>query len=130
MNKNIPLIFAVLFVCALALQTVEPVAAAKIVDKQVKFVTDNQYVTGHGKEVFTVYQYNKNNLWLNWKVYQKVGNKYKLVTQAWTQLKKTNKNTLRIKDQLIEGGWSSKYINTKLTAAQYYWRVYRIQWLS
>lgn len=126
MKKGVPVVFAFILLLFIGLQVAEPVTACKVVDYRVKYINqDTQYITGQGKYTWTVYQYSNNNLWIRWRVYQKTGTKYVRVAQSWIQLKKISKNTLRIKESAIDVGYVYSYKNTKLTAAKYYWRVYR-----
>lgn len=127
MNKNISVICAVLFMVVISFQIAEPVAAVKVVDHFVKYQPDSQY--GDIKKITTTYQYNNNYLKIKTEVYKKSGNKYVFWENWWTNLTKVSNTKLRIDNWPTIDGPSvdTHYITTSLTAAQYYWRIYRVQ---
>ena len=127
MNKNIFLACAVLFMVVVGFQITEPVAAVNVVDHFTKYQPDSQY--GDIKMVITTYQYNNNYLKIKTAVYKKSGAKYVFWENWWTSLTKISKTKLRINDWPTIDGPSVKthYVTTSLTAAQYYWRVYKAQ---
>jgi hypothetical protein len=129
MRRSIPILFAFVLMVFVGLQAAEPASAVKVVDYNVKYVKNTQHVTD-GKYTWTTFQYNRNNLWIRWRVYEKINGKYVYRFQSWTQLKKISRTTLRIKEQALEFGWQYEYKHTHLTAARYYWRIYRPMMLS
>ena len=127
MNKRISLIFVVLFIVFLGLQVAEPVAAVKVVDKFTRYAPINSQDSG-AKKVFTLYQYNKNYLKIKevmrrWNPKTK---KYGHPFVKWSAvIKKVSKTKLKISEWEACSGSYKEYIKTHLTAARYYWRVYR-----
>ncbi len=127
MNKNVPFVFVALFISFISFQIAEPVAAVKVVDHFVKYQPDSQY--GDIKKVATTYQYNNNYLKIKTEVYKKSGTKYVFWENWWASLTKVSNTKLRINNWPTIDGPSvdTHYVTTSLTAAQYYWRVYRAQ---
>ena len=136
MKMKILALCAVLFITCSALHFVEPAAAAKMVDHGTKY-----YTIAHPNDtkfVWKTYQYKKhgklNNNFIKaiMTVYLKNSKgKYVENYKFITAISKINKSTLKLKDTVIPyGDWGRTdytYKKTSLTAAQYYWRVYRSQ---
>jgi hypothetical protein len=127
MNKNIPLIVTVLFMAIISFYIAEPAAAVNVVDHFVKYQTDSQY--GDIKMVTTTYQYSNNYLKIKTEVYKKSGNNYIFWENWWASLTKVSNTKLKINNwPTIDGpNVDTHYVTTSLTAAQYYWRVYKAQ---
>jgi len=138
MNKNRVMVLTVLFMVFAGLQFAEPVAAVKVVDHGTKIVNDHEL--GWMKIVWKTYQYRykktgkiNNNFVKTYAKYyfkQKSG-KYKLVETQDITLAKVTKSTIKITINARHPGEKPigkpgvTYRKTKLTAAQYYWRVFR-----
>jgi len=127
MNKNV-MILAVLFMVFVGLQFAGPASAAKVVDHGTRYVGP----TDHYKIVWKTYQYNNNFLKMTATTYYKNPNtkKYELNFNSVTTLAKVTKTSIKIKEtrkQFINPV-DIHYDKTKLTAAQYYWRVFRMYW--
>jgi hypothetical protein len=121
MRKNIVLLSGILFMIMIGLQAAEPVAAAKLVDHGAIKGTDADY--GYYKVSWFTYQTGVNYVKVN-------------VFDYWAFCDDTNKMTMtlkkvskkKIKLTMYDSDTKSSfttYGNTKLTAAQYYWRVIR-----
>jgi len=136
MRKNIVLIAAILSMFVFSLQIAEPVAAAKL------------KVVDHGSTKFKD-PYDKSTVTYKWKTYQMGTNyvevvgsyyfpEYNLREYVYVYLKKVSKTKIKmsgkitVKDSHSSHSQSigSHYYYTKLTAAQYYWRVVRPEMLS
>ncbi|MGB9980483.1 hypothetical protein [Methanobacterium sp.] len=127
MNKNV-MFLTVLFMVFVGFQLAEPAAAVNVVDHGTRYGVD----TGdHIKIVWKTYQYNNNFLKVYSKCYYKDPDtkKYILNYNSITTIKKI-KNTIKTTE--IRGHYVNPvnvhYAKTKLTAAQYYWRVFRNYW--
>ena len=129
MNKNILAALMTLFVVFVGFQFAEPAAAVKVVDHGTKYGWDGQD-GAWAKITWKTYQYNNNYL----KTYQKVYLKYPktkkyvlFMSEKWV-ITKVTKNSVKIKHWLYGGIGPAKgviYDKTKLTGAQYYWRIFR-----
>jgi len=130
-NKNIYLILSVLFMVFIGFQCAQPASAVKIVDQGTHyFWLDNSKM----KMVWKTYQYNNNFLKTKALIYYKYKNKgkYHLAWHEVITIAKVTKTTVKVRD------WTDSdfvppttvdYRKTKLTAAQYYWRIYRSKML-
>ena len=128
MNKNIFLMLSVLFMVFVGFQFAEPAAAVKVADHGTRYVGP----TDHYKVVWKTYQYNNNFLKVVSTIYYKNPNtkKYELNFNSVTTLKKITKTTLKYKEtrKQFVNPVDLHYAKTKLTAAQYYWRIYKKYW--
>lgn len=128
MNKRIFTILTVLFMVLVALQFAAPVAAVKVVDKGTIYGWSGQ--NGWMKITWKTYQWNNNFLKCYAKYYVKVPGSKKYV-YSWRDtitIAKVTKSSVKITDWTdseLCPGTSVTYAKTKLTAARYYWRVYR-----
>ena len=133
MDKKIIPILAVLFMVFIGFQFAEPAAAVKVVDHGTKYGWDGQD-DAWMKTNWKTYQYDNNHL----KVYETVYLKYPktkeyvlFMHQKWV-LTKVTKNSVKIRYWLYGGIGPAKgvfYDKTKLTAAQYYWRMFRHEYM-
>lgn len=109
-------------------QFAEPAAAVKVVDQGTRYVGP----TDHYKIAWKTYQYNNNFLKVVSTIYYKNPNtkKYELNFNSITTLQKITKNTLKYKEtrKQFVNPVDLHYTKTKLTAAQYYWRIYKKYW--
>ena len=138
MNKNMFAVLMTLFIVFVGLQFAEPATAAKVVDHGTKYVwsgQDNAWM----KITWTAYQYQyKKNCKINnnfLKIYRTgyIKNpktkKYVYQSDDTFTLTKVGKNSVKItcksKPDELGPGTSVEYRKTKLTAAQYYWRVFK-----
>ena len=122
MDKKIFIALSLLFMVFVGFQFTAPVSAVKVVDHGTKYGYDNMY--GWMKLKWTTYQYNNNFLKTPVKIYVKQNGKYVYMnTLTFTVAKVTKNSVKRInqqgKDKYVD------YVKTKLTAARYYWRIYR-----
>ncbi len=121
MRKNIVLIAGLLFVCFVGLQAAQPVAAAKLVDHGAIKGTDPDY--GYYKVSWFTYQtgtnYVKTNVFSYWAFCDDT-------TKMTVTLKKVSKTKIKMTmyDSDLKRSYTT-YGYTKLTAAKYYWRVFR-----
>ncbi len=121
MRKNLALLVGVLFVLFIGLQVAEPVSAAKLVDKVSIKRTD---VSGHyGK--FSLFTYQKGVNYIKiyefdyWAVTDHTDKVIRTITKVGKNKVKITTTFPDIKETNVD------YEYTKLTAAQYYWRVER-----
>ncbi len=136
MNKNIFTVLTVLFMVFVSFQLAGPVAAAKVVDHGTKYAWNGQ--DGYFKIVWKTYQYNDNFLKTyvtkylrddETKKYNELG-----IDEEFTFAKVT-KSSLKITniaEWLVDFDTDPvdvSYKKTSLSAAQYYWRVFRPQTL-
>ena len=126
MKMKILALCAVLFMACSAMHFVEPAAAVKMVDHGTKY-----YVMDHPKDikvVWNAYQYNKNFMKINTVVYYKnhKGKYFKAYSYV-TTIAKVTKSSVKVRSVDSSGYVFKYYKKTSLTAAQYYWRVYRSQ---
>ncbi len=117
-----------LFMVFVGFQFAEPAAAVKVVDHGTKYGWDGQ--NGYTKIVWKTYQYNNNFLKTYTTHYVKdtKTKKYLFSFHDTYTLAKVTKNSIKITDWTdseLCPGTTVSYAKTKLTAAQYYWRVYR-----
>jgi hypothetical protein len=129
MNKNIFAVLMTLFVVFVGFQFAEPAAAVKVVDHGTKYGWDGQDDTW-AKLTWKTYQYNNNFLKIYRTFYTKNSKtkKYVLNSHESFTLAKVTKNSIKItyrSDAGIGPVMNIYYDKTKLTAAQYYWRVFR-----
>lgn len=132
MRNNVILIAAILFMFVFGLQLAEPAAAA------------NLKVVDHGSIKFKDTEDYNNTLYYKWKTYQKGINYVEIIgcyyspihkykEYIYEHIQKVSKSKVKIYGKLvfIESGthhsmnFETYYAKTKLTAAQYYWRVER-----
>ena len=130
MDKKI-MALSILFLAVFGLQFARPVAAVKVVDHGTHyFWLDNSKMN----MVWKTYQYNNNFLKTKALIYYKYNNKgkYHLAWHEVITIAKVTRSTVKIID------WTDSdfvppttvdYKKTKLTAAQYYWRIYRSKML-
>ena len=119
MKKNIVLIAGMLFILAFGLQIAEPVAAAKLVDQVSLKRTDADGQQGK----FSLFTYQKGVNYIKsheFDYWASTDHTYKSIRT----IKKVGKNKIKITISFF-GFKNSEYVHTKLTAAQYYWRVER-----
>ena len=133
MNKNIFMMLSVLFMVFVGFQFAEPAAAVEVVDHGTKYAYNGQ--DGYIKVTWKTYQYNNDFL----KTYVvKYGRndetkKYELGNDEEYTFAKVTKNSLKttdVADWVVDFDMDPvqiSYCKTKLTAAQYYWRVFRPQ---
>jgi hypothetical protein len=135
MNKNIFMVLAVLFMVFVGLQFAEPAAAAKVVDHGTKYAWNGQ--DGYIKVTWKTYQYNNNFLKSYVAKYIKDSKtkRYEFGCDEEYVFAKVTKNSIKITniaDWLVDFDQDPVqigYYKTKLTGAQYYWRVFRPQTL-
>ncbi len=133
-NKNI-LMLSVLFMFFVGFQLAEPAAAVKVADQGTKYAWNGQ--DGHIKLVWKTYQYNNNFLKTYVAKYLKneKTKKYEYGDDEEFIFAKVTKNSVKITNvaELLSDFSSDPveitYKKTKLTGAQYYWRVFRPQTL-
>ena len=128
MNKNIFAILSVLFMLFAGLQFAEPAAAVKVVDHGTNYGWNGQ--DGYTKVTWKTYQYNNNFLktYATYYVKDTYTKKYLFSYHETYTLAKVTKNSVKITDWTdseLCPGTTVSYKKTKLTAAQFYWRVYR-----
>ena len=128
MNKNMFAVLMALFIVFVGFQFAEPAAAVKVVDHGTKYGWDGQ--NGYTKIVWKTYQYNNNFLKTYTTHYVKdtKTKKYLFSFHDTYTLAKVTKKSIKITDWTdseLCPGTTVSYAKTKLTAAQYYWRVYR-----
>jgi len=130
---------AILLMALVGLSMSGAVSAAKLVDHGTKYSWDGQ--NGWTKSTWSTYQYRysngkiNNNFIISYiKRYAKADNpdvkagKYVFSFNERISIAKVSANTVKISDwsdSELGPGTILFYYNTKLTAAQYYWRVYR-----
>lgn len=115
---------AVLFVIFAGFQFAAPASAVKVVDHGTVYVNDLAPM----KVVWKTYQYNNNFVKVYTTDYIKKHGKYVYLNRGITTIAKVTKNSAKITDwTTARKGTSVTYHKTKLTAAQYYWRVGKAQ---
>ncbi|MGB9978143.1 hypothetical protein [Methanobacterium sp.] len=134
MNKNIFVALMVLFMVFVGFQFAEPAAAVKVVDHGTKYGWDAQD-NALMKTTWKAYQYNNNHLKIYETVYLKYPKtkKYVLFMREKWALTKVTKNSVKVIYDLNGGIGPAKgvfYDKTKLTAAQYYWRIFRHDYMG
>ncbi len=126
MDKRIFIAITALFMVFVGFQFAEPVIAVKVVDHGTK--------CGKGMDDMDVkinwktYQYNNNFMKTYDTVYSEYKGKYYLAWHDVTTIAKVTKSSVKITewtDSELCPGTTVKYSKTSLTAARYYWRVYR-----
>ena len=127
MNKNV-MVLAVLFMVFVGFQFAGPASATTVVDHGTRYVGP----TDHYKIVWKTYQDNNNFLKMVSTAYYKnpYTKKYELNFNSVTTLTKVTKTSIKVKEtrkQFINL-YDIHYDKTKLTAAQYYWRIFRMYW--
>jgi len=120
MKKNIGLLSVILFMLVISLQAVEPVAAAKLVDHGTIKGTDHD--VGYYKYSWVTYQKGTSYVKTSWYLYFGV---IKDSSKETFILQKVSKTKLKITKYMDGTKLVTEYHYTKLTAAQYYWRVFR-----
>ena len=128
MNKNIFAILTVLFMVFIGFQFAEPAAAVKVVDHGTNYGYSGQ--SGWMKVTWKTYQYTNNFLktYATYYVKDPDTKKYILSYHEQVTIAKVTKNSVKITDKTdseLGPPVVVTYAKTKLTAAQYYWRVYR-----
>ena len=128
MDKKSIMVLTVLFAVFAGFQFAEPAAAAKIVDHGTKYGWNGQ--DGYTKVTWKTYQYNNNFLktYATYYVKDAYSKKYLFSYHETYTLAKVTKNSVKITDWTdseLCPGTTVSYKKTKLTAAQFYWRVYR-----
>jgi hypothetical protein len=129
MDKKIISILAVLFVAFVGFQFAEPAAAVKVVDHGTQYGWNGQD-DAWMKTTWKTYQYDNNHLKIYKTDYLKDSKTKKYVLfmhQKWV-LTKVTKNSVKVGHWLYGGIGPCKgvfYDKTKLTAAQYYWRMFK-----
>ena len=126
MNKNILLATVILSMFVFGLQMAQPAAAAslKVVDHGSFKVNgpDHDYFTYSWKTYQYKTSYVKTNMYLKFK-----GEKTQKMTMT---LRKESKYILQIREFGNDKWISTIYIPEKMTAAHYYWRIFRPGMLS
>jgi|GEM_PF-1778570 len=132
-NKKMFTALTILLMVFVGLQFATPVSAVKLVDHGTKYSWDGQ--NGWTKATWSTYQYRykngkiNNNFIITYvKHYAKVGGKYLFSYHEKITIAKVTKSTVKITDWTdneLCPGTTKYYAKTKLTAARYYWRVYR-----
>ncbi len=130
MNKNMFAVLMALFMVFVGFQLAEPAAAVKVVDHGTKYGSSNDE-----KITWNAYQYqNKgkinNNfikIYLNYWVKNPKTKKYNIEFHEIDTITKVTKNSVKITTLCYAtgGGKFVSYAKTKLTASQYYWRIFR-----
>lgn len=132
MDKKIFMALSMLFMVCAGFSLAGPVAAAKVVDHGTEYGWSGQ--NGWMKITWTTSQLYKsgkinNNFIKSYATYYfKDHGKYVLGWHEKVTIAKVAKNTVKItdwSDSELGPGTTVTYAKTKLTAAQYYWRVYR-----
>jgi hypothetical protein len=126
MKKNVFVALIALFVVFAGFQFAEPAAAVKIVDHGTNYGYNGQ--SGWMKVTWKTYQYNNNFLKTYATYYVKENGKYIVSFHETYTFAKVTKNTIKITDKTdseLGPPVVRTYVKTKLTAAQFYWRVYR-----
>lgn len=127
MDKKIIPILTVLFMLFVGFQFAEPAAAVKVVDHGVSYKWDKTQGMWR-QNTWTTYQYNNNFMKTVVITRWKFDSKYTYGYKNTITLAKVSKDTIKIRDVqdiMDPYVYSLNYKKTKLTAAQYYWRVYR-----
>ena len=137
MNKNMFVALMALFVVFVGFQFAEPAAAAKVVDHGTKYVWSSQGYTWT-KTTWKAYQYqykkngktNNNFIKIYSTSYAKIPEtkKYVYSCKDIFTITKVAKNSVKITDWTdceLCPGTTVFYKKTKLTAAHYYWRVFK-----
>ncbi|PAV05393.1 hypothetical protein [Methanobacterium bryantii] len=129
MNKNILAAIITLFVVLVGFQFAEPAAAVKVVDHGTIQYSACEKIT------WKAYQYQKNGkinnnfikIYINYWTKNPKTNKYYIEIHEIDTIAKVTKNSVKITDwnDGVDGGTTVNYAKTKLTAAQYYWRVFK-----
>ena len=126
MDKKVIALIA-LFMVFIGFQAAAPAAAAKVVDHGTKITYNNDM--GWLKIVWKTYQYNINHLKVNVKYYNIHHGKPVFIENDVSTLTKVSKSKIKITINVhstgINGDPGINYRKTKLTASQYYWRVFR-----
>ena len=126
MEKRSFIVLMALFVVFVGFQFAEPAAAVKVVDHGTNYGYSGQ--NGWMKVTWKTYQYNNNFLKTYATYYVKENRKYIVSHRDTYTLSKVTKNTIKITEKTDSDMGPpvvKTYVKTKLTAAQYYWRVYR-----
>ena len=134
-NKNVYLMLSVLFMVFVGFQFAEPAAAVKVVDQGSKYAWNGQ--DGYIKVTWKTYQYNNDFLKTYVAKYLRDEDtkKYEFGYDEAFVFAKVTKTSLKITDiadwvvDFDQDPVQLRYCKTKLTGAQYYWRVFRPQTL-
>jgi len=135
MNKNILAALIALFVVFVGFQFAEPAAAVKVVDHGTKYGWSGQDCAWE-KITWKAYQYEKNGkinsnfikIYMTYYTKNPKTKKYVVKFHDTFTIAKVTKNSVKITDRSDAGigpDISVDYEKTKLTAAQYYWRVFK-----
>lgn len=142
MDKKAFMAVSMLFIVCAGLSLAGPVSAAKVVDHGTKYMWSDQ--AGWVKVVWKTYQhkYKKTNRYNNNYIECHVAyyikdyygtNKYQLSYNETFTFAKVTPSTVKITERAncdIVPGTKVTYKKTKLSAVQYYWRVYRYNIIS
>lgn len=127
MNKKIFAVLTVLFMASVAFG-LGTVSAAKVVDHGTRYVDSAHHI----KLDYTTYQYNNNFLKMYTTAYYQnpYTKKYELNYNSVITFNKVSKTTLKFEETRKQflNPFDLHYAKTKLTAAQYYWRVFKMYW--
>ncbi len=127
MNKKIFAVLTVLFMASVAFG-LGPASAAKVVDHGTKYLDPAHHI----KITWKTYQYNNNFLKMYKTAYylNPYTKKYELNYNSVTTFKKVSKTSIKVEElrKQFVNPYNLYYAKTKLTAAQYYWRVYKQYW--
>ena len=130
MDKKAFMALTVLFMIFVGFQFAEPAAAVKVVDHGTKYGwsgQDDAWV----KVTWKTYQYNNNflKIYRTFYYYNHKTKKYNPRLPDTFTLAKVTKSNVKITDKTNQNelgpDTSVDYRKTKLTAARYYWRVFR-----
>jgi hypothetical protein len=125
MKIKIIVLYAALLASVLILNLAEPIAAApagNLIDHGTKYTTSdakciwNTYENGNSIEIVKSYYYKENGKWV-------------FDYQYTVTLEKVSSTKISITQ---EDAWGSsvRYENTKLNTDEYYWNIYRPDWLE
>lgn len=131
MNRKVFAAAALLFMVLFSFQLAEPVSAVKLIDKGTKYVSSEQF--GDMKITWKTYRVNKNYIKIHSTTYTKNPDtgSYSFAWNNIITLKKVSKTRIKIREwtdsELAPGSVIINYAHTRLSANQYYWKVYRPQ---
>ncbi len=116
----------VLFFISAAFPVIEPVAAVQkgdLIDHGTK------YTTSEAKCDWKTYWYSESTRKIVKSYYYLENNKWVFDFQYSVVLQKISSTQIKISSE-DAGGMNTYYVNTKLSTRDYYWNVYRPEWLE
>ena len=116
----------VLFFISAAFPVIEPVAAVQkgdLIDHGTK------YTTSEAKCDWKTYWYSESTRKIVKSHYYLENNKWVFDFQYSVVLQKISSTQIKISSEDV-GGMNTYYVNTKLSTRDYYWNVYRPEWLE